>query len=140
MDYFKTAFGGFDPHIDEDAAVKFILNVVLLDNRLDELVEIFIDGNQLGGIEGEPGWMLERRDVADEGNEMVYPGWPAGARFKASVDKDAYRLKHSEYFMDLEGFIKYLVLVIDAYVAADPARAMTPPVVAFRKAVLLASC
>ena len=136
MDYFKTAFGGFAPHLDEDAAIKFTLNAVLLDNRLDELVEVVIDGSQFGGIEGEPGWTLERRDVADEGNEMAYPGLPAGARFKASVDEDAYRLKHPEYFMDREGFMKYLVLAIDAYVAIDPARKNAPSVVALRKVVM----
>ncbi|MEH6461362.1 hypothetical protein [Chitinimonas sp. JJ19] len=135
-DYFKTAFGGFAPHRDEDAAVKFALNVVLLDNRLDELVEVVVDGSQLGGIEGDPGWMLERRDVADEGNEAAYPGWPVGARFKASVDEDAYRLQHPEYFMSYEGFMKYLALAIDAYVAADPARKTTPSVVALRNAVM----
>ena len=97
MDYFKAAFGVFAPHRDEDAAVKFALNVVLMDNRLQELAELVVDGNQLGGIEGEPGWMLERRDAADEGGEAAaYPDRPAGARFKASVDEDAYRIQHPE--------------------------------------------
>lgn len=135
MDYFKTAFGGFAPHRDEDAAVKFALNVVLMDNRLKELVEIVVDGSRFGGIEGEPGWMLERRDVADEGNEAAYPGWPTGSRFKASVDEDAYRLQHPEYFMSREAFMKYLALAIDAYVAADSVRATAPSVIALRHAV-----
>jgi hypothetical protein len=133
MDYFKTAFGGFAPHRDEDAAVKFALNVVLLDDRLQELAELVADGNQLGGIEGDPGWVLERRDVADEGNEAAYPHWPADTRFKASVDVDAYKLQHPEFFMSREAFMKYLVLAIDAYVAADPSRATTPSVLALRK-------
>lgn len=135
MDYFKAAFGGFAPHRDEDAAVKFALNVVLMDNRLQELAELIVDGSQLGGIEGEPGWMLERRDDADEGNEAAYPGWPAGARFKATVDEDAYTLQHPEYFMSREAFMKYLVPAIDAYVAADPSRVVAPTVIALRKAI-----
>ena len=135
MDYFKAAFGGFAPHRDEDAAVKFALNVVLMDNRLQELVELVVDGSQFGGIVGEPGWLLERRDVADEGNEAAYPGWPPDARFKASVDQDAYRLQHPEYFMSREAFMKYLVPAIEAYVAADPSRAAAPSVVALRKAI-----
>lgn len=102
MDCLKAAFGGFAPHCDEDGAVKLALNVVLMDDRLRELAALVVDGSQLGGIEGEPGWMLERRDVADEGSEAAYPGWPAGARFKASVDEDAYRLQHPEYFMSRE--------------------------------------
>ena len=134
MDYFKAAFGDFAPHRDEDAAVKFALNVVLIDNRVQELAALVIDGNQLGGMEGEPGWMLERRDVSDEGNEAAYPGWPEGARFMASVDKDAYRLQHPQYFMNRNAFLKYLVPAIDAYVAADPSRATDPAVVALRNA------
>jgi hypothetical protein len=135
MDYLKAAFGGFAPHRDEDAAVKFALNVVLMDNRVQELAELVVDGSQFGGMEGEPGWMLERRDVADEGNEAAYPGWPAGARFMASVDEEAYWLQHPEYFMSREAFLKYLVPAIDAYVAADPSRATAPAVVALRKAI-----
>ena len=133
MDYFKAAFGNFAPHHDEDAAVKFVFNVVLMDNRMQELAELVIDGSQLGGMEGEPSWTLERRDLADEGDEVTYPGWPAGARFRASVDKQAYRLQHSEYFMSREAFVKYLVPAIDAYVAADPSRRVDPAVVALRK-------
>jgi hypothetical protein len=135
MDYFKAAFGGFAPHRDEDAAVKFSLNVVLMDNRLQELAELVVDGSPFGGIEGEPGWMLERRDVADEGNLAAYPDWPVGARFRASVDEDAYRLQQPEYFMSRDAFMKYLILAIDAYVAADPSRADAPEVVALRKAI-----
>lgn len=136
MDYLKAAFGSFAPHRDEDAAVKLALNVVLMDNRLQELAELVVAGSQVGGIEGEPGWMLERRDVADEGNEAAYyPGWPAGARFKASVDEDAYRLQHPVYFMSREAFMKYVVPAIDAYVAAGPSRAAAPAVVALRSAI-----
>ena len=53
MDYLKAAFGGFAPHRDEDAAVKFVLNVVLMDNRVQELVELVVDGSPFGGIEGD---------------------------------------------------------------------------------------
>lgn len=136
MDYFKAAFGGFAPHRDEDAAVKFALNVVLMDNRLQELAELVVDGSPFGGIEGEPGWMIERRDVADEENQAAYPGWPAGARFKVSVDEDAYRLQQPEYFMSREAFMKYLALAIDAYVVADPSRVEAPAVVALRKVIV----
>lgn len=135
MDYCKAAFGGVALYRDEDAAVKFVLNFVLMDNRVQELVQLVVDGSAFGGIEGEPGWMLERRDVADESNHTAYPDWPAGARFKASVDEDAYRLEQPEYFMSRETFMKYLILAIDAYLAADPSRAEAPAVVALRKAI-----
>ncbi|MBB3197187.1 hypothetical protein FHS28_004612 [Roseateles terrae] len=37
IDYFKSAFGDFAPNRDEDASVKFVLNAVVMDNRLPEL-------------------------------------------------------------------------------------------------------
>ena len=135
MDYFKAAFGGFAPHKDEDAAVKFALNAVLMDDRLQELAEFVVEGGPFGGIEGEPGWILERRDLPDEGNEEAYPDWPADASFKASVDEDAYRLQHAEYFMSRKTFMKYLVQAIDAYVAAEQTRATAPSVVALRSVI-----
>lgn len=50
--------------------------------------------------------MLERRYVADEGNEAAYPGWPKGAHFIASVDEVSYRLQHPQYFMSREELMK----------------------------------
>ncbi|WP_048441685.1 hypothetical protein [Caenimonas sp. SL110] len=134
MDYIKAAFGDFAPQLDENAAIKFALNVVLMDNRLQELAELVVDASQLGGIEGEPGWTLERRDLSDEENEAAYPGWPADMRFKASVNEDAYTLRHPEFFMRREDFMKYVILAVDAYVAADPSRRAAPAVIALRGA------
>jgi hypothetical protein len=120
MDYFNTAFGGFAPHRDEDAAVKFALNAVLVDRRLDELMELTVDASRLGGIEGEPGWIIERRDIGDEGDEEIYAGWPKNARFRTYVNPNAYQLKHPELFLSREDFTKYVVLGIRAYVQANP--------------------
>lgn len=135
MEYFNTAFGGFAPHKDKDGAVKFVLNAILMDNRVQELSELVVDGNPLGGIEGEPGWILERRDVADD-SEVAYLNWPQGARFMASVDEEAFRLQHSQCFMSRDAFIKYLMPAIDAYICADPSRATAPAVIALRKAIV----
>lgn len=61
--------------------------------------------------------------------------WPAGARFKASVDEDAYTLEHPEFFMNRDEFMNYLARAIEAYVAADPSsRDTNPSVIALRKA------
>ncbi|MFY7907232.1 MAG: hypothetical protein ACOVO0_13950 [Burkholderiaceae bacterium] len=119
MSYLEAAFGGFAPHLDEDAAVKFILNVILMDNRLAELAELFIDGNALGAIEGEPSWTLERRDNADE-EKPAYNEWPKGARFRAYVDPQGYELAHPEFFIDRSGFVGYLLRVLATYEASNP--------------------
>jgi hypothetical protein len=117
MDYFNAAFGGFAPHRDPDAAIKFSLNVVLMDHRLDELAEVLKDGSSVGGMEGEPGWSLERRDIADEGNEAAYPGWPSGARFKAEVNQEAFALSNPVRFMTRAEFVHYVFLAAEAYAA-----------------------
>lgn len=132
MDYLKTAFGGFSPHHDKDAAIKFVLNIVLMDNRLQELAELVVEGSHLGGMEGAPGWMLERRDIVDAGKVVAYPGWPIDACFMAHVDEDAYQLRHPECFMSRKEFMQYLEQAIDAYVAIHPSRAAIPTVIALR--------
>lgn len=39
MDYFNEAFGGFNPESDKDAALKFSLCVLVLDSRMQELLQ-----------------------------------------------------------------------------------------------------
>lgn len=133
MDFLVSAFGAFSPHRDEDAAVKFALNGVLLDNRLKQLAEMVVDGSTFGGMEGEPGWMLERRDADEEDNEFDYPGWPKGPRFKASVEVDAYRLDHPVFFMTRETFLSYVRAAVDAYTSAEPTKAALSSVQALRR-------
>ena len=135
MSYFNTAFGGFAPHRDEDAAVKFILNVILMDRQFDALAELVMDGSRLGAIEGEPGWKLERRDDSDEGNTLAYSGWPSGARFRAYVDPQGYELAHPECFMDRATFFRYLRPALSAYIDANPSSAELRPIASLRAMV-----
>ncbi|AYG68682.1 MULTISPECIES: hypothetical protein [unclassified Rhizobium] len=119
MDYFEEAFGGFKPHVDEDAAVKFAISIILMDRRLPELLHLLTDGDQLGGVEGEPGWMIERRDEG-LGNVFYYENWPENARFHAYVDPDVYRLAHPHIFMDVSAFHHYVRKGLDVYLEANP--------------------
>ena len=73
MDYLQQAFGGMNPQADQDAAVKFALNAILMDARLRELSCLLIDGHDIGGVEGEPGWIIERRDTGPAG-KLPYSG------------------------------------------------------------------
>ena len=116
MNYFESPFGRFAPHLDSDAAIKFALNLALKDRRLKELVELMRDGADLGGIEGEPGWIIERRDAVDEFNSSDYPDWPMGARFCAQVDPHAYHLKSPIFYMSRAVFVGYLRQGLDFYV------------------------
>jgi hypothetical protein len=98
--------------------VKFALNSLLLDARLDELASLLTEGDQIGGIEGEPGWMLERRDV---GNNMPgYAAWPAGAHFRAFVDPDFFEMAHPEFYMSRDKFQRYVTTALGAYLRVNP--------------------
>ncbi len=130
MDYFDAAFGGFAPHRDEDAAVKFVLNALLMDHRLDELANLAAECNRLGAVEGEPGWRLERRDAVDEGN-TAYGGWPTGTRFHAYVDPQGYELAHHECFLDRAAFSRYVQRALRAYIETNPSSAKSAARVKF---------
>lgn len=122
MDYLNEAFGGFAPHLDTDAAVKFVLNVILMDDRLDELALLLTEGHDIGGIEGDPGWILERRDLVEGSNLTGYTEWPDWARFRAFVDSDGYELAHPEFFMDKATFYRYALAALQSYVKINPGK------------------
>ncbi|WP_163012991.1 hypothetical protein [Burkholderia stabilis] len=111
MDYFNEAFGGFNPESDRDAALKFSLCVLVLDSRMQELLQLIEGANDIGGVEGDPGWIIERRDEGGVG----YEGWPNGAEFRAFVDPNEYSLSHPEFFVDRRTFIQYVVALMKVY-------------------------
>lgn len=119
MDYFNEAFSGFDPRSDEDAAMKFCLNVLLMDRRFTDLARLLPDKSNIGGIEGEPGWIIERRN---EGETKGYEDWPTYSRFRAFVNPDSYELTYPEFFCDNLTFIKFVYSAIHAYCKRHPDR------------------
>ncbi|MDM0046630.1 hypothetical protein QTH91_19225 [Variovorax dokdonensis] len=121
MDYLQQAFGGLDPQTDQDAAVKFALNVILMDGRLHELSCLLIDGHDIGGVEGEPGWMIERRDTGSLGELPYYSDWPANARFHVRVEPTAFELASPDMFMTSHDFCHYVGRAMDAYLSEKPA-------------------
>ncbi len=121
MDYLQTAFGGLDPQTDRDAAVKFALNVILMDARLHELSCLLIDGHNIGGVEGEPGWIIERRDTGPSGELPQYTNWPANTRFHVRVDPAAFELAYPDAFFEAPEFRRYVQKAVDAYLIGKPA-------------------
>lgn len=118
MDYFRDAFGGFFPQSDEHAAAKFALEALAADNRIDDLVELLTEGDPTGALEGDPGWELERRDDGDAA--IGYAAWPPGAKYRAKVDPDAYKLAWPERFYGKTEFHQFVRAIIDAFLARNP--------------------
>lgn len=112
MDYSKEAFGEFQPESDKDAAIKFSLCVLVLDNRIDELLRLVEGGDNFGGVEGEPGWVIERRE---EGEHVGFEDWPEGAMFSAYVNPDSYLLAYPVFYADRRTFFQYVKAVVGAY-------------------------
>ena len=119
MDYLQQAFGGLNPQTDRDAAVKFALNVILMDGRLRELSCLLIDGHDIGGVEGEPGWMIERRDTGLTGELPYYSEWPMNARFHVHVEPSAFELACPDMFMTAHDFYRYVGRAMDAYLSGN---------------------
>lgn len=114
MDYFNIAFGGFEPQKDQDAAVKFALNCLVNDEMLEALESLLAPESQVGGIAGEPGWMIERRDT--DSNDTSNIKWPTNSAFRVFVDPDVFELAAPEFYMDRQSFKKYVKAVINAYI------------------------
>ena len=120
MDYLQQAFGGLNPQTDQDAAVKLALNAILMDARLHELSCVLIDGHDIGGVEGEPGWIIERRDTGPSGELPYYSEWPRNARFHVRVEPAAFELAYPDIFMEAYDFRRYVDKAIEAYQAGNP--------------------
>lgn len=117
VDYFVDAFGGFDPQSDSDAALKFCLNLLLLDDRSGDLLKLVKGGDNFGGAEGVPGWIVERRE---DGEFVGYERWPESARFRAYVNPSEYSLVYPEYFADEETFMRYVRAIVVSYERRHP--------------------
>ena len=125
VDYYRSAFGGFAPQKDEDAAIKFILHCLLVAGRFEAMPDLIQESGGIGALEGDPGWRLEKRDTSNEA-KPAYGAWPVGAKFCAYVDPDAYELAHPRFFMDRQKFIGYLHAALRAYADANPAAVDMP--------------
>lgn len=128
MDYLQDAFGGLNPQFVKDAAAKLALNAILMDERFDELARLLVDGHEIGAMEGEPGWQIERRDTGLNGELRYYAVWPIPAGFRVRVDPRAFGLAFQEVFMESHEFQSYVGKAIDAYRAANcsAAKPLTP--------------
>ncbi len=107
VDFYDEAYGGFAPHRDEHAAVKFALAALATRRQLARLEPLLADPMAVSGVMGEPGWELERRypHAPDPG---TYAGWPAWADYRAYVDPEEYELAHPEAFYSARAFAGYL--------------------------------
>lgn len=112
FDFFKS----FSPQLDLDAAVKFSLNCILMEDRIEHLSWLATDGHQCGGVSGEPGWEVERRDSRSPADASGYESWPDWASFRAYVDPNAYSLAHPELYMSGESFYGLLCTALDSYI------------------------
>lgn len=117
-DYLCEAFGAFNAHIDPHAAVKFCLNILIMDHRLPDLAKLLNDLS-LDSLSGEPGWDMERRRSGAAGG---YEDWPPGAAFHVYLEPDAYYLKFPEQYYTAEEFHVFVRAILKAYLARHPDR------------------
>jgi hypothetical protein len=119
MDYLLEAFGGFNPQSDQDAAVKFVLNIIWMDERLSELSSLLTDGHEIGGMTGEPRWIIERKDTGLSGEYPFYADWPKNTHFHVRVEPRAYELVYPDIFMGTGEFHRYVRKVVDVYLTRN---------------------
>jgi hypothetical protein len=120
MEYFEKAFGSeFEPHLDKDAAIKFILNSLLMDDEVNRLIELLDTTLQIGCLEGEPGWELERLEDKDRGLSG-YSEWPSWAYYRASVEPDSFQLTYPEAFYNTKDFTSFVNQALAGYLNEHP--------------------
>ena len=100
MSPYPEAFGPFDPENDPDFAIKLIVAVMVADGH-EAMLAALIDGTgEFETIEGEPGWVLERRNPSDD--------WPSGLDFRARVGPEIMASGFPEVFVERSRLEAYL--------------------------------
>ena len=119
MRYLSKAFGATRLFDDPNAAVKFSLDLILMDRRFGDLAQLLNEGSGVFEVAGEPGYSLQRRAPVHSGGG----DWPEGKVFRAFVEPSGYELDHPEGFYTTEEFEGYVSMALGAYVSANPTRA-----------------
>ncbi|WP_295978312.1 hypothetical protein [uncultured Variovorax sp.] len=87
---------------------------------MPELSCLLTDGHENGGIEGRPGWLIERKDKLSSGIS-IYSTWPKNADFHVHVEPSALEHGYPDIFMSAEDFCHYVRMIIKAYLMSDAA-------------------
>lgn len=111
MNFLQQALTGFEPQSALDAALTFSLAVLLADGGAADLLRLLSDPH-CGGVEGVPGWIIERRDA---GSDAGHESWPEHARFRAHVDPASYSLAHPEFFCGERTFLQHVRSLLTLY-------------------------
>lgn len=113
MDVFEKVFGcEMQPHRDEHTAIKLILSSLIMDKSVDRLIELLDPSYEVGCLEGEPGWELERIEKQDRARP-AYQVWPDWADYRAYVDPELYELSTPEAYYKSTDFRSYLKQAMD---------------------------
>ncbi|MDN6882544.1 hypothetical protein QMO14_02905 [Variovorax sp. CAN2819] len=120
MDFLRLAFGELNLKSDQDAAIKLALNSIFIGDRLPELSCLLTDGHEIGGVEGWPGWLIERKDKISS-EISYYAKWPKNADFHVHVEPGALELGYPDMFMSAEDFCHYVRMAIKVYLISGAA-------------------
>jgi len=120
MEYYEKAFGSvFEPHQDKNAAIKFILNSLLMNGEVNRLIELLDLTLHIGCLEGEPGWELERLEDKDR-SLPGYSEWPIWAYYRAAVEPDSFQLAYPEAYYNTKDFISFVNQALTGYSKEHP--------------------
>lgn len=97
MNLFRDAFGQYDPLGDPDVGAKVALEAIGRTDSLADLTSLFAENSRVGGLEGDPGWTIERRRPLGS-TAPGYKDWPGEAEFRVFVDPGAMALTHQERY------------------------------------------
>ena len=108
----RRAFPRFSPS-DLDAAMVFCLDVAICHNQANMIMQLIDPASNLGGVEGDPGWIIEKR--RDKNSPEYYDSWPTWAAYRVFLDPQAFEVDHPEYYAIEDEFLRCWETLLSAY-------------------------
>jgi len=118
MSYALEAFGPEHLYSDKHGALKYSLDLALMDHRLPELAKLISEDPRHTEISGDGGYCLERLNFDDP----TLTG-PKNAAFRAFVEPSEHELTYPEGYCKRAEFLSYVERAVLAYARVNPARA-----------------
>lgn len=96
QDLLVTVFPAFFSSDNRHAAMQFSIDALIRNGQIPHLALLLDSSSRIAAIEGDPGWVIERRKSLV--NSTAYASWPDDAMYRVFLEPEAYGVSYPECY------------------------------------------